>query len=323
MKLSEYMNELKNKKVTVVGIGISNRPLIKLLRKYDIDVTARDKQTREKLGATAETLEGLGVKLILGEDYLKNIDADVIFRSPGIRPDIPEFTEAIEKGAVLTSEMEAFFEVCPCKIIAITGSDGKTTTTTVISEILKNDGKNVYVGGNIGTPLLDKADEMKESDVCVLELSSFQLMTIRKSPDVAVITNLAPNHLDIHKGMEEYIDAKKNIFINDPQPVRVVLNYDNDITRSFIPEVKNEVSLFSMKEKIQNGVYLKDGKIISVKDGSESVIMEKTDIFIPGEHNVENYMAAFAALSGIAGTQAMVETAKNFKGVEHRIEFVR
>lgn len=323
MTLYEYMEGLKGKRVTVLGIGISNRPLIKLLLEHGVSVTARDRQTREKLGSFAEEIESSGCKLVLGDGYLEGIEADVIFRSPGIRPDVPQLAAAIEKGAVLTSEMEAFFEVCPCRILAVTGSDGKTTTTTVISEILKNAGYTVHVGGNIGTPLLDKADGMSPNDICVLELSSFQLMTLKRSPDIAVITNLAPNHLDVHKSMEEYTWAKRNIFVNDPQPRRVVLNLDNDITRSFIPDVKNETSLFSMRESVTNGVYLDNGRIKCVHDGEETVIMEREDIFLPGDHNVENYMAAFAATYGLAGFEAMAETARTFKGVEHRIEFVR
>lgn len=323
MTLTEYVNSLKGKRVDVVGIGVSNRPLIRLLLNAGITVTARDKQTYDKLGAEMRELESLGCRLVLGEDYLKGIDADVIFRSPGIRPDLPEFTAAVEAGAKLTSEMEAFFEVCPCPIIAITGSDGKTTTTTIVSEILKNDGRRVFVGGNIGTPLLDRAEEMVEDDVCVLELSSFQLMTLRKSPTVSVITNLAPNHLDVHKDMQEYIDAKKNIFINAPQPGVTVLNEDNSITRSFKDEATGEVRLFSRKGEVENGVFFRDGDIFIARNGREELVMNASEIFLPGVHNVENYMAAFAACYGLVNPEAMVKTAKSFRGVEHRIEFVR
>ncbi len=322
MTLSEYLEGLRGKKADVIGIGVSNRPLIKLLREAGVSVTARDKAAREKLDC-ADELEALGVKLVLGEGYLKDIEGDVIFRSPGIRPDVPEFTEAVRRGATLTSEMEAFFEVCPCPIIAVTGSDGKTTTTTVISEILKNDGKKVWVGGNIGTPLLDKAKEMEPDDYCVLELSSFQLMTIKKSPKVAVITNLAPNHLDWHTGMDEYIKAKTHIFLNDPQPERVVLNLDNEITKSFIPSVSGECLAFSRKSVPDNGFYAENGIIYRVKSGAQKEIMATDEIFIPGVHNIENYMAAFAAVCNIASEEAMIKTAKEFRGVEHRIEFVR
>ena len=322
MTLSEYLEGLRGKKVDVIGIGVSNRPLIKLLRKAGVSVTARDKAAREKLDC-ADELEASGVKLVLGDGYLKGTEGDVIFRSPGIRPDVPEFAEAVRRGATLASEMEAFFEVCPCPIIAVTGSDGKTTTTTVISEILKNDGKKVWVGGNIGTPLLDKAELMKPDDYCVLELSSFQLMTIKKSPKVAVITNLAPNHLDWHTGMDEYIMAKTHIFLNDPQPDRVVLNLDNEITKSFIPSVKGECLAFSRKSVPENGFYTENGRIYFINGSSREKIMPTDEIFIPGVHNIENYMAAFAAVWKLASEDAMIKTAKEFRGVEHRIEFVR
>ena len=322
MTLSEYIDELRCKKVDVIGIGVSNRPLIRLLRSNGIEVTARDKTPRERLDC-ADELEAMGVSLVLGSDYLANLEGDVIFRSPGIRPDVPEFCEAVRRGAVLTSEMEAFFEVCPCPITAVTGSDGKTTTTTVISEILKNAGKKVWIGGNIGTPLLDRAGEMKLDDYCVLELSSFQLMTIKKSPTVAVITNLSPNHLDWHRNMEEYLAAKINIFNNDPQPEKVVLNLDNDATRALISMVKSECLAFSRMSVPQNGFFCRDDVIYSKRGDCCEEIMSVGDIFIPGVHNVENYMAAFAATDGIASRAAMIKTAKEFRGVEHRIEFVR
>ena len=322
MTLNEYLSSLRGKKVEVLGIGISNRPLIRLLLKNGIEVVARDKTPRMKFGEAGEEFERCGAALVLGENYLKGIDGDVIFRSPGIRPDLPEIVSAVQSGAVLTSEMEAFFEVCPCDIIAVTGSDGKTTTTTVISEILKRDGRRVWVGGNIGTPLLDKADEMRPDDVCVLELSSFQLMTLNKSPKIAVITNVAPNHLDVHKGMEEYVWAKKNIFDRAVQPEKVVLNADNEITAGFADEAKNPV-MFSRRSAVKEGVYLENGDIIATFGGKTERIMSADAIFLPGVHNIENYMAAFAATWGLASKAAMVETARSFRGVEHRIEFVR
>lgn len=323
MTLTEYISSLRDKRVTVLGIGVSNTPLIRLLAKGGIRVTARDRAGRERLGETADELEALGCELILGEDYLRGIEADVIFRSPGIMPTRPEIRECVKAGAVLTSEMEAFFEVCPCKIIAVTGSDGKTTTTTVISEILKADGRRVHVGGNIGTPLLDRAESMSPDDICVLELSSFQLMTIKRSPDIAVVTNVAPNHLDIHRDMEEYVWAKKNIFQNIPHPETVVLNADNDITRAFAREAGNGVRFFTRRGFAENGTYVEDGIIYAALDGRREAIMPVSEIFLPGEHNVENYLAAFAALYGLVSNESMVKTASSFRGVPHRIELVR
>jgi len=323
MTLSEYLTQLNGKRITVLGMGVSNRPLIRLLLDAGCDVTVRDKAPREKLGDDADAFEAAGCRFVLGDGYLDDIDADVIFRSPGIRPDLPPIAAALAKGAVLTSEMEAFFEVCPAPIIAVTGSDGKTTTTTVISRLLEKAGRRVYTGGNIGTPLLDKADGMRPDDICVLELSSFQLMTLRRSPRVAVVTNVAPNHLDIHKDMAEYVAAKKNIFANRPQPEAVVLNADNEITAGFAAEVDGETRLFSRTRRVEDGVYLEDGVIFDAKGGKAEPIMRAEDILIPGVHNVENYMAAFAAVRGLVSREDMVAVARSFGGVEHRIELVR
>ena len=212
MTLREYIDTIKNKKVAVIGIGVSNTPLIDRLLAEGVSVTACDKRTREQMGAQADDLERRGCRLHLGGDYLDGLDADVIFRTPGLRPDVPQIAAAVAKGAELTSEMEVFFRICPCPIIAVTGSDGKTTTTTIIAELLRAAGKTVWLGGNIGHPLLCEADAMQPDHYAVLELSSFQLMTMTQSPHIAVVTNLAPNHLDVHKDMAEYVTAKENIF---------------------------------------------------------------------------------------------------------------
>ena len=230
MTLRDYIESLRHKTVAVIGIGVSNTPLLELLLAEGIRVTACDKRSREQMGEQAEHLEQLGCELHLGADYLKDLDADVIFRTPGLRPDVPEIAACVDRGAVLTSEMEVFFEVCPCTIIAVTGSDGKTTTTTIIAELLKAAGKRVWVGGNIGHPLLCEADGMLATDYAVLELSSFQLMTMKHSPHIAVVTNLAPNHLDVHRDMAEYVAAKENIFRHQSGEDVAVLNADNDIT---------------------------------------------------------------------------------------------
>ena len=313
MDLARYIENLRGKRVAVVGAGVSNLPLLRLLTERGIDVTACDKNEQLR-----ELHAGLPVKWVLGERYLENLDFDVVFRTPGLHPD--KLKPGLGKHTLVTSEMEAFFEVCPCRIIAVTGSDGKTTTTTVISEILKAAGKNVWVGGNIGTPLLDKAGEMQPDDLCVLELSSFQLMTMRKAPDLAVITNVAPNHLDIHKDMAEYVAAKRNIFdCVGEKPAAVVLNADNEITRSFLPDVKGEARLFSRREKLENGAYC-DGETVFL-DGAP--VMKAKEILIPGVHNIENYLAAFAATRDYASPAVMAKVARTFPGVAHRIELVR
>ena len=315
--LDKFKDKVKGKNVTVIGIGISNRPLIRLLTEAGAVVTACDKRTREQLGEVYDELIGMGVKLSLGENYLENLAADIIFKTPGMRYDVPELLKARADGAEITSEMEAFFDICPCRIIAVTGSDGKTTTTTLISKILDESGYKTWLGGNIGSPLLAEADKIGENDIAVVELSSFQLHTMKKSPDVAVITNISPNHLDMHKDYQEYIDAKKNIMLYQNKDDLLVVNADNEVTAGIGKESRGRVRRFSRREKTE--VYL-DGKVIKFEDKD---ILNIDDIKIPGMHNVENYMAAIAATAELARHEAIVKVAKEFGGVEHRIELVR
>lgn len=319
MTISEYLASLKHKKVAVIGIGVSNTPLIKMLLRAEISVTACDKSSREALGDIADELESLGAELRLGDDYLDHLHHDVIFRTPGLRPDVPALEEARAHGAEITSEMEVFFKTCPCKIIAVTGSDGKTTTTTIISELLKAAHYNVYVGGNIGKPLLADVAGMEREDIVVLELSSFQLMTMSQSPDIAVVTNVTPNHLDVHKSMSEYIAAKENLFRYQSADALAVFNLDNEITRAFSETAPGKTVCFSRKESLTSGVYLKDGVIWS----GDRAVLPVEDILIPGTHNVENYMAAIAAVEALVSDEVICKVAKNFGGVEHRIELVR
>lgn len=322
--LENYYNQLKNKTVTFCGIGVSNTPMIEKLAKMGVNVTARDKRSAEKLGEKGSALEKLGVRLILGENYLDDITEDVVFRTPGLPFNTPQLVKAREEVKTVTSEMEEFFKLCPAKIFAVTGSDGKTTTTTIISKLLETTGKKVYLGGNIGTPLLDKVDGMNEDDYAVVELSSFQLISMKKGPFSAVVTNVAPNHLDIHKDMQEYIDAKRNIISYQGEDSRATLNFENDITRGFEKDVKGKCLFFSDVHKVENGVFCDEkGDIYSADNGNNTFIMNKRDIRIPGEHNVQNYMAAISAVMGFVTAENIVKVAKTFGGVEHRIEFVR
>ena len=310
-----YFNALRGKKIAVLGLGVSNRPLVRLLLEYGCDVTGCDKTPREKLDQEVLDLEALGCKLSLGETYLDGVEADVLFRTPGMHPMNPAICALRDRGAQVTSEMEVFFEVCPCHTIAVTGSDGKTTTTTLISEMLKAAGKTVWLGGNIGTPLLPLVRDMKEEDFAVVELSSFQLMDMERSPQRALITNLAPNHLDIHKDMDEYVQAKKNIFRFQDQNGLLILNADNDYTSRFRGNGRTE--FFSRQGKahvcIENGVICRDGE----------QVLPVEDILIPGVHNVENYMGAIAMVEGLVPDEVIRKVAKTFGGVEHRIELVR
>jgi len=323
--LKSYLNTLKDKRVAVIGAGISNTPLIKLLLDSNIETVICDRRLREELGESVTSdYEKQGAKLRLGDDYLNGLTEDVIFRTPSLMPSNPAICNAVAHGSVLTSEMEVFFDLCPCKIIAVTGSDGKTTTTSIIAELLKNEGKTVHIGGNIGNPLLNKVDEIEPNDIAVIELSSFQLITMHKSPDIAVVTNLSPNHLDIHTDLNEYVDAKSNIFMYQKQTDRVVFNLDNVVTRNYAKNAPaGEVLLFSRHDKVKNGVYLRNGIIFEAKNDVITEIMKSDEIILPGAHNIENYLAAFAAVSGIAGYESMRYTARNFPGVRHRIELVR
>ena len=323
MTLRDYIESLRHKTVAVIGIGVSNTPLLELLLAEGIRVTACDKRSREQMGEQAEHLEQLGCELHLGADYLKDLDADVIFRTPGLRPDVPEIAACVDRGAVLTSEMEVFFEVCPCTIIAVTGSDGKTTTTTIIAELLKAAGKRVWVGGNIGHPLLCEADGMLATDYAVLELSSFQLMTMKHSPHIAVVTNLAPNHLDVHRDMAEYVAAKENIFRHQSGEDVAVFNADNAITAEQSRRAPGRARLFSRQDEVADGVFLRGEDIVCRSGGHERVVMTTGDIKIPGVHNVENYMAAIAAVDGLVPDEVIRRFAREFGGVEHRIELVR
>ena len=323
MTLRDYIESLQHKTVAVIGIGVSNTPLLELLLAEGIRVTACDKRSREQMGEQAEQLEQLGCELHLGADYLKDLDADVIFRTPGLRPDVPEIAACVGRGAVLTSEMEVFFEVCPCPIIAVTGSDGKTTTTTIIAELLKAAGKRVWVGGNIGHPLLCEADGMLATDYAVLELSSFQLMTMKHSPHIAVVTNLAPNHLDVHRDMAEYVAAKENIFRHQSGEDVAVFNADNAVTAEQSRRAPGRARLFSRQDEVADGVFLRGEDIVCRSGGRERVVMTAGDIKIPGVHNVENYMAAIAAVDGLVPDEVIRRFAREFGGVEHRIELVR
>lgn len=314
-RFTQYFHSLKDKKIAVLGLGVSNRPLVRLLLDFGCQVTGCDKTPREKLDGEVLELEKAGCTLHVGENYLDGVEADVVFRTPGMHPANPAIQALVSRGAQVTSEMEVFFEVCPCTILAVTGSDGKTTTTTLVSEMLKAEGKTVWLGGNIGTPLLPLVRQMQPSDFAVVELSSFQLMDMKRSPARAVITNLAPNHLDIHKDMAEYVQAKTNIFRYQDGNGILILNADNPVTAAFRGNGK---TLFFSRQK-EADVCLVDGVIC--RHGEK--VLKTSEILIPGVHNVENYMAAIAMVDGLVSDETIRQVARTFGGVEHRIELVR
>ena len=317
MTYEKYKASVTGKSAEVLGIGVSNLPLIDFLLSCGVTVRARDKKSAEELGEIADTLKEKGVSLVLGENYLEDLSADYIFRSPGIRPDLPQIKEALAKGAVLTSEMELFFELCPAKTIGVTGSDGKTTTTTLISLLLKEAGHKVYVGGNIGNPLLPYVKEMTKDDFAVLELSSFQLMTMKKSCNIAVVTNLSPNHLDWHTGMDEYVCSKTAIFTH-PENELLILNADNEASAPLEKLAGGRVEKFSSTKETTE-LYDQDGVIFE----ETSAILSSEKVLLPGAHNRQNYMAAYLATRAFVSKEVLQSVAATFKGVEHRLEFIR
>ena len=323
MTLEQYIQSIQNYSIAVVGIGISNLPLIELLCRHHCDVTACDRRTREQLGAEAERLSEMGAKLILGEHYLDDLSQDLIFRTPGLMPFDSHLQAARQKGSVITSEMEVFFSLCPCRIIAVTGSDGKTTTTTLISELLKAAGCKVHLGGNIGKPLLCELPSISAEDVVVLELSSFQLHSMDCRPDTAVITNISPNHLDKHKDYQDYIDAKSSIFVHQRADDRLILMADDPLTPYYSSIAGSTISFFSDCREVSKGCVCKDG-VLSYVDGKHSVpIMRADEIRIPGQHNIRNVLAAFEAVRGEVPLNICRQVAMTFPGVPHRLEEIR
>lgn len=335
-KFEEFRKKIKDKRITLLGTGVSNMAAARFLSSLGAVITARDKNEAPTYTPDGEggadvpvkpILEKLGIKTVFGCDYLSGIDGDMIIKTPGIRCDISELLSAEKKGAVITSEAELFCMLCPCRIYAVTGSDGKTTTTTLIYKMLseeRSEGR-IYLGGNIGVPLLPLVRDMNENDKAVLELSSFQLHNMSFSPYRALITNITPNHLNWHKDMDEYAEAKARIFAFQDDTCRLVLNAESDYTEKFIKRAKCPVTLFS-SGKIKDGtdaVYLDGDDIIRRKDGVCKKIISSKDILIPGIHNVENYMAAIAMTEGDVTDETVLKIARTFSGVRHRIEKIR
>lgn len=324
-KIEKFFNDIKQKKIAIIGTGVSSFELILLFLELDINVTVLDKQNVSSLGERYEVLKSKNANFRLGEDYLKNLtDFDIIFRTPGMYFLCEELIDARKNGVIITSEMETFFQICPCPIYAVTGSDGKTTTSTLISEILKIQGHTVHLGGNIGKALLPNIFNINQNDICVVELSSFQLISMRESPDIAVITNISPNHLDVHKDMAEYILSKQNILLHQNAFSKAILNLDDENTIALCELVRGQSIFFSVYQMPDNGAYLDHaGDLFYVKNKISTKICNQKDIKIPGRHNVLNYLAAICAVFDKVQIDAIIKVAKEFGGVEHRIEFIR
>ena len=326
-KLNKFKYDIKGKRIAVIGFGVSNIPLVSYLLSLKTDITVFDKRTLDKIDKEKyEEFVLAGVNFSLGDEYLKKlVGFDYIFRSPSMRPDIPEVVQEVNNGAILTSEIEMLFKLCPAKIIGVTGSDGKTTTTTLIYKILREEGYNCCLGGNIGIPLFSRIDEITPDDIVVIELSSFQLLTFDQSPQIAVVTNISPNHLDIHKDYDEYINAKKNIFLYQKENDLVVLNNDNQICKSFEDEAKGRVRLFSSSVALTNGVFYDetDGNIYISENGDRRQVINESEIKLIGKHNIENCCTAIAAVKELVSINSIRNILLTFNGVEHRNELVR
>ena len=324
-RIHAFFDDMKQKRVAFIGTGVSHTELISLFCEKGIGVTVLDRRSAEQFRETYDALSEKGVQFRLGDDYLDALtDFDVVFRTPGMYFNNPALAKAREAGVVITSEMEVFFDLCPCKIYAVTGSDGKSTSTTLIAEILAASGRTVHKGGNIGRALLPIIEQIAADDAAVVELSSFQLISMRKSPDTALITNITPNHLDVHGTMEEYTECKMNLIAHQNAFSRTVLNLDNEGTKALAPMVRGKLCWFTRRETPERGAFLReDGMLCYTEKGEVTPVVHKDDIRIPGMHNVENFLGVISALWGEVDNAAIVKVAKEFGGVEHRIEFVR
>ena len=324
-KLEEFNQYIQFRKIAIIGLGVSNIPLIDYLYNKKARVTVFDDRNIEEIPKEImDKITNYNFEFSFGPNSLEKLKGfDMILRSPSCLPTKPELVKEAERGAIVTSEIELLMKMCPGKIIGVTGSDGKTTTTSMIYAILKKARLNAYLGGNIGVPLFTKLEEMKPQDIIVLELSSFQLMGMVVSPDISVITNITPNHLNIHKDYEEYIDSKKNIYRFQDENGIVVLNYDNEITRKCANEVKGKVIFFSSKEKLENGFIVDENVIKKCEDKVRTHILDTKDLILRGKHNYQNVCTALAATNSLVDINIAIKAVKNFKPVEHRIEFIR
>ena len=324
-KLEEFNRYLRNRRVAIIGLGVSNLPLIDYMHDVGAQVTIFDNRPIDRIPKEiVDKITTYAMEFSFGQNCLsKLINFDIIFRSPSCLPTTPELYAEAQRGAIVTSEIEMLMEMAPCKIVGITGSEGKTTTTSLIYAILKEAGYNCYLGGNIGIPLFTKLSEIMPDDILVLELSSFQLMDMKVSPNISVITNITPNHLNIHSSYEEYIDAKKTIMKHQSEDDIVVLNYDNEITNGLGRFANGKYIYFSRKNKLDNGYIVDDGIIKECEDKLRKHILNTKDLKLRGEHNYENICAALAATRTLVRPEDAVKTICNFESIEHRLEFVR
>lgn len=331
------LSAIGGRTVALLGLGVSHLPLAELLVSLGVSLKIYDKKPPAELGERALFLEERGVPFVFGDGCFESVSEELILRSPGLRPDLPALTRAVERGATLTSETELLLSLCPATTFGITGSDGKTTSTTLTGLFLRDAFGHSFVGGNIGTPLLPLLDEMTEASHVVLELSSFQLMTAKHAPQYVAVTNLSPNHLDWHKGMDEYAAAKRNIVQESTR--RLVTNADCEQTAAFAREElrrgRREVVLFSSHRQDFSqfsefsalghltALYERDGVLFADDGSGERAMLSCHTVRVPGRHNLENYMTAIGLTLGLVPTETYTRVAEAFTGVEHRLEWVR
>lgn len=326
-KLEQFNKFTSGKKIAIIGLGVSNLPLLDYFHDLACRISIFDNRIKDELDKDIiEKIDKYGIEYFGGENNLENLKGfDIIFRSPIVMPYRKEIKEEAERGALVTSEIEMVLKLTPSKVIGITGTEGKTTTTSIIYEIIKKAGYKCFLGGNIGKPIFTQIKDMRPEDIIVLEMSSFQLTNMDVSPQISVVTNIFPDHLNVHSSYEEYREEKKNIFKYQNEKGTVILNYDNEYTREFAKEANGKVIFFSSKEKLEDGFIYdnNDGMIKYCEDGVRRHLIKKEEIKLRGIHNYENICTALAATSSLVSLETAIEAIKEFNGVEHRLEFVR
>lgn len=324
-RLQEFNQYLKNRKVAILGLDISHLPLISYMNQIGAVVTVFDDRTIEELPRqSSETLGRYQMESFIGKDNLSHLENfDIIFRLPSILPTKEELQAETNRGAIVTSEIEMFMEMCPCKMIGVTGSDGKTTTATMISEILKAGEYRCHLIDNSKGNLFNKLSEIEENDICILELSSLQLMEMNVSPDIAVVTNISQDNPKEFSDFDEYINAKRRIFREQNEQGILILNYDNEYARRFAHEAIGKVIFFSSKEKLDNGIIVDNGIIKECEDRLRKHILNTKDTLLKGLHSYENMCAALAVAKYFVPVEVSKKAICDFKGVEHSLEFVR
>lgn len=326
-KLEQFNKFASGKKIAIIGLGVSNLPLLDYFHDLACKISVFDNRVKDELNEDIiKKIDKYNIEYFGGENNLENLKGfDIIFRSPSVMPYRKEIKAEEERGAFITSEIEMVIKLTPSKVIGITGTEGKTTTTSIIYEIIKKAGYKCFLGGNIGKPIFTQIKDMRPEDIIVLEMSSFQLTNMDVSPQISVVTNIFPDHLNVHSSYEEYREEKKNIFKHQNEKGMVILNYDNEYTREFAKEANGKVIFFSSKEKLEDGFIYdnNDGMIKYCEDGVRRHLIKKEEIKLRGIHNYENICTALAATSSLVSLETAVQAVKEFNGVEHRLEFVR